>query len=159
MSFPRTLPEGGTTLPGVANVVAVSSAKGGVGKSTVAVNLALALARDGTRVGLLDADIYGPSLPLTMGVSRQPGLGPDDKMLPVHHRGVALMSIGFIAGDDAPVIWRGPMLAQALQSQDQFLAGSFLMFLSVLTVFGMFLSDLALAALDPRIRLGESGTR
>ena len=79
------------------------------------VNLGLSLAKTGAKVGLLDADIYGPSLPLIMGVSHQPGLGADDRMLPVQHRGVALMSIGLIAGDDAPVIWRGPMLAQALQ--------------------------------------------
>lgn len=111
---PHTLMADGA-LAGVRNAVAVASAKGGVGKSTVCVNLALALARQGSRVGLLDADIYGPSIPLMMGVRRPPEVGADERMLPVHKDGVDLMSIGFIAGEDAPVVWRGPMLGQALQ--------------------------------------------
>ncbi len=115
MQVPRTVPEGRGVLSGVRNAVAVASAKGGVGKSTVSTNLALSLAQTGVRVGLLDADIYGPSLPLLMGVQKQPELTPEGKILPIEKHGVALMSIGFIAGEDAPVVWRGPLLAQALQ--------------------------------------------
>ena len=114
MEVPKTLEEDGP-LAGVRNAVAVASAKGGVGKSTVCVNLALALAATGARVGLLDADIYGPSVPLMMGVRQQPETGPDQRMKPVEKHGVALMSIGFIAGEDAPVVWRGPLLGQAVQ--------------------------------------------
>ena len=119
MQVPRTLPEDSSILPGVRNAIAITSAKGGVGKSTVAVNLALSLARTGVSVGLLDADIYGPSLPLMMGVRRMPEAMPDGRLRPIVEQGVALMSIGFIAGEAAPVVWRGPLLAQALQ---QFLA-------------------------------------
>jgi ATP-binding protein involved in chromosome partitioning len=97
-------------LGGVRNVVAVASGKGGVGKSTVAVNLALALAKSGARVGLMDADIYGPSIPLMLGVSGQPQVTPDRKILPKESYGLRLMSIGFLAGENAPVIWRGPMV-------------------------------------------------
>ncbi|MEW6749547.1 MAG: Mrp/NBP35 family ATP-binding protein [Candidatus Latescibacterota bacterium] len=114
-SVPRTLEEGNPALPGVRNAVAVASGKGGVGKSTVSVNLALSLARGGARVGLLDGDIYGPSLPLMLGVRQEPQPGPGQRMLPVRSRGLWLMSIGFLAGEDAPVVWRGPLLAQALQ--------------------------------------------
>jgi len=113
--IPRTLPEGGELLPGVRNAIAVASAKGGVGKSTVAVNLALSLARSGARVGLLDADIYGPSVPLLLGVRQEPEMTPQGQILPVFAAGLALMSIGFIAGEEAPVVWRGPLLAQAVQ--------------------------------------------
>lgn len=112
---PRTLPEGSDFLPEVRNAIAVASAKGGVGKSTVSINLALSLARTGVKVGLLDADIYGPSIPLMMGIREQPGLTSDERMLPVVKHGVALMSIGFITEEDRPVIWRGPLLAQTLQ--------------------------------------------
>ena len=115
MAFPRTLPEGAATLPGVANAVAVSSAKGGVGKSTVAVNLALALAREGVAVGLMDADIYGPSLPVLTGVREQPEVVAGDRILPLRAHGLALMSMGFLAAQNAAVIWRGPLLAQAVQ--------------------------------------------
>ena len=115
MQVPRTVPEDRGGLPGVRNAIAVASAKGGVGKSTVSTNLALSLAQTGVRVGLLDADIYGPSLPLLMGVQKQPDLTSEGKILPIEKHGVALMSIGFIAGEDAPVVWRGPLLAQALQ--------------------------------------------
>lgn len=115
MAFPRTLPEESTTLPGIANVVAVSSAKGGVGKSTVAVNLALSMVRDGARVGLLDADIYGPSLPVLTGIREQPEVRAGDRIQPLYAHGMALMSMGFLASPDAPVIWRGPLLAQAVQ--------------------------------------------
>ena len=110
MSVPRTGP-----LAQVRHTVAIASAKGGVGKSTVSINLAVSLAAQGARVGLLDADIYGPSIPLMMGIRQQPTTGMQGTMRPVYKAGVALMSIGFIAGEDAPVVWRGPLLARALQ--------------------------------------------
>ena len=115
MSVPRTMPEADGPLVGVRNAIAVASAKGGVGKSTLSINLALALAATGVRVGLLDADIYGPSIPLMMGADQQPETEAEGVMRPVEKDGVALMSIGFIAGEDAPVVWRGPLLARALQ--------------------------------------------
>jgi ATP-binding protein involved in chromosome partitioning len=100
---------------GVDRIVAVGSGKGGVGKSTVAVNLAVALARQGRRVGLLDADIYGPSVPRMMGINRRPA-SPDGKtILPLQAHGVTLMSIGFMLPEEEAVIWRGPMLMGALQ--------------------------------------------
>ena len=111
---PRTLFAEGP-LAKVCNVVAIASAKGGVGKSTLSVNLAARLAAQGASVGLLDADIYGPSLPLMTGVSNEPVLSQNDRLLPVEAHGISLMSIGFIAGREAPVIWRGPLLARALQ--------------------------------------------
>ncbi len=97
-------------LPGVKNIVAVASGKGGVGKSTVSVNLALALRDSGAEVGLLDADIYGPSIPLMLDVRGQPQITPDRKIVPKEALGLRCMSIGFLAGEDAPVIWRGPMV-------------------------------------------------
>ena len=101
-------------LPGVKNIIAVASGKGGVGKSTTAVNLALALAAEGAQVGLLDADIYGPSVPLMMGASGRP-TSPDDKSMdPLQSHGVQLMSIGFLINPDDAAIWRGPMATQAL---------------------------------------------
>jgi ATP-binding protein involved in chromosome partitioning len=102
-------------LPGVKNILAVASGKGGVGKSTVAVNLALALTAEGARVGVLDADIYGPSQPRMLGVAGQPE-SPDGKsMLPKTAYGVQVMSIGFLIEEDTPMIWRGPMVTNALQ--------------------------------------------
>jgi ATP-binding protein involved in chromosome partitioning len=101
-------------LPGVANVIAVSSGKGGVGKSTTAVNLALALAAEGARVGLLDADIYGPSLPLMMGIEGRPESEDGKTMAPLVNHGVQVMSIGFLVDPDQAVVWRGPMATQAL---------------------------------------------
>jgi ATP-binding protein involved in chromosome partitioning len=101
-------------LPGVANVIAVSSGKGGVGKSTTAVNLALALAAEGARVGLLDADIYGPSLPLMMGLSGRPESDDGKTMRPMENHGVKVMSIGFLVEPEQAVVWRGPMATQAL---------------------------------------------
>ena len=103
-------------VAGLQRIVAVASGKGGVGKSTTAVNLACALKHLGARVGLLDCDIYGPSIPLMMGVHEKPTLTPDEKMMvpPVSH-GVKLMSIGFLLEGDAPVIWRGPMITKTIQ--------------------------------------------
>jgi ATP-binding protein involved in chromosome partitioning len=102
-------------LAGVKNVVAVASGKGGVGKSTVAVNLALAWARQGARVGVLDADIYGPSQPLMLGLAGQRPTSPDGKRLrPLESHGIVAMSIGFLIDPDQPMVWRGPMVTQAL---------------------------------------------
>src|SRR6187200_573123 len=110
-----TAPEHGRPpLPGVKNVIAVGAGKGGVGKTTVAVNLALALAKCGSRVGLLDGDIYGPNIPLMMGINTQ--LTTDGKQIvPAEKYGVQVVSIGFLTQDDAPIIWRGPMLHGAIQ--------------------------------------------
>ena len=102
------------SLPGVEHVLAVASGKGGVGKSTTAVNLALAMARDGMRVGLLDADIYGPNVPLMMGKKAQPEMDETRGMIPVEAFGVKFISLGLIAGDGVPIVWRGPMLAKML---------------------------------------------
>ncbi|MBV8146517.1 MAG: iron-sulfur cluster carrier protein ApbC [Gammaproteobacteria bacterium] len=102
-------------LGDIRNVVAVASGKGGVGKSTVAVNLALAWARQGARVGILDADIYGPSQPLMLGLAGQRPTSPDGKQLhPLVSHGVAAMSIGFLVDAEQPMVWRGPMVTQAL---------------------------------------------
>jgi len=98
------------------NVILVASGKGGVGKSSITANLACALAARGHSVGLLDADVYGYSIPRMMGVSRAPVMLGDDLILPVEAHGVRLMSVGFMASDDQPVIWRGPMLHKALTS-------------------------------------------
>jgi ATP-binding protein involved in chromosome partitioning len=102
-------------LPGVKNIVAVASGKGGVGKSTTAVNLALALAAEGARVGILDADIYGPSLPLMLGLSGRPEVREGGRIIPMQAYGVQAMSIGFLVDDEQPMIWRGPMVTGALQ--------------------------------------------
>lgn len=101
------------TLPGVKHMIAVASGKGGVGKSTTAVNLALALAADGARVGMLDADLYGPSQPRLLGLSGLPETR-DGKLQPMLGHGLQCMSIGFLVDEEAPVIWRGPMITQAL---------------------------------------------
>lgn len=117
-------PRGGilekAAIPGVSHVVAVSAGKGGVGKSTVAVNLAVALAQEGAQVGLLDADVYGPSIPLMMGIrGQQPEAisTPDGQqmMLPLHAHGIKMISIGFMVDESQPVIWRGPMVSQLLR--------------------------------------------
>jgi len=101
-------------LPGVKNVIAVGAGKGGVGKTTVAVNLALALAKCGSRVGLLDGDIYGPNVPMMLGLRTQ--LTTDGKQIvPAETHGIQVVSIGFLTQDDAPIIWRGPMLHGAIQ--------------------------------------------
>ena len=106
---------GPAPVPGVARILAVGSGKGGVGKSTVSANLAVALAREGRRVGLLDADIYGPSQPRMMGVNQRPS-SPDGKtIIPLQAHGVTMMSIGLMVDPDKAVVWRGPMLMGALQ--------------------------------------------
>ena len=102
-------------LPGVKNIVAVASGKGGVGKSTTAVNIALALAAEGARVGLLDADIYGPSLPMMMGIQGKPESADGKTMEPLENHGVQVMSIGFLVDQDQAMVWRGPMATQALE--------------------------------------------
>ena len=102
-------------LPGVKNIVAVASGKGGVGKSTTAVNRALALAAEGARVGLLDADIYGPSLPMMMGIQGKPESADGKTMEPMENYGVQVMSIGFLVDQDQAMVWRGPMATQALE--------------------------------------------
>ena len=111
--------KGQPPLPGVKNVIAVGAGKGGVGKTTVAVNLALALARCGSRVGILDGDIYGPNVPIMLGLQTQ--LATDGKQIvPAEKFGLQVVSIGFLTNDDAPIIWRGPMLHQTVQ---QFVRG------------------------------------
>ncbi|MEP6557414.1 MAG: iron-sulfur cluster carrier protein ApbC [Burkholderiales bacterium] len=102
-------------LPNVKNIIAVASGKGGVGKSTTAVNLALALAAEGASVGLLDADIYGPSQPMMMGVEGRPESDDGKTMDPLENYGVQVMSIGFLVDKDEAMIWRGPMATQALE--------------------------------------------
>jgi len=102
-------------MPNVKNIIAVASGKGGVGKSTTAVNLALALAAEGASVGLLDADIYGPSQPMMLGISRRPESEDGKTMEPLSNHGVQVMSIGFLVDQDEAMIWRGPMATQALE--------------------------------------------
>ena len=106
---------GPNRMPGINKVIAVASGKGGVGKSTCAVNLACALAQDGGEVGLLDCDIYGPSVPLMMGVNERPLVSPEEKLVPLMSHGVKLMSMGFLLEGDQPVIWRGPMIMKTIQ--------------------------------------------
>ncbi|MTI16969.1 iron-sulfur cluster carrier protein ApbC [Rhodobacteraceae bacterium RKSG542] len=101
-------------VPGVKNIIAVASGKGGVGKSTTSVNLALALQEAGLRVGLLDADVYGPSIPKLMGVSGQPEVLENRIMKPLEAHGIKLMSIGFLVDEETAMIWRGPMVVSAL---------------------------------------------
>ena len=102
-------------IPGINKIIAVASGKGGVGKSTCSVNLACALAQDGSEVGLLDCDIYGPSVPLMMGVNERPLVSPEEKLVPLMNHGVKLMSMGFLLEGDQPVIWRGPMIMKTIQ--------------------------------------------
>jgi ATP-binding protein involved in chromosome partitioning len=109
---------GKSGVPGVSNAIAVASGKGGVGKSTVAVNLALALAQDGARVGLMDADVYGPSVPMMLGANVRPGMH-DEKIIPPQAFGIRMMSIGFLMPADKALIWRGPLVAQLI---NQFLS-------------------------------------
>jgi ATP-binding protein involved in chromosome partitioning len=102
-------------LPNVKNIIAVASGKGGVGKSTTAVNLALALAAEGAQVGMLDADIYGPSQPMMLGITGRPESIEENTMEPMEGHGLQASSIGFLIDDDAPMVWRGPMVTSALE--------------------------------------------
>ena len=102
-------------MKNVKNVIAVASGKGGVGKSTTAVNLALALAAEGAVAGILDADIYGPSQPRMLGISGQPHSEDDQTLEPMENHGLQAMSIGFLIEEETPMIWRGPMVTQALE--------------------------------------------
>lgn len=102
-------------IPGVKYSIAVASGKGGVGKSTVAANLAVALARDGAAVGLMDADIYGPSIPIMFGINERPQITEEKKIIPIEKYGIKLMSLGFIADERTPVIWRGPLVGKMVQ--------------------------------------------
>jgi ATP-binding protein involved in chromosome partitioning len=112
---PSLAPERGSGLDRIGKIVAVASGKGGVGKSTTAANLAIALARLGLKTGLLDADVFGPSLPRLFGINDKPELAEDGRSLaPLEKFGVKLMSIGFLIEDDAPIVWRGPMVMSAL---------------------------------------------
>jgi ATP-binding protein involved in chromosome partitioning len=111
---PSLLTQG--TPPGIKNVIAVASGKGGVGKTTVCVNLAIALSRSGARVGLMDADIYGPNVPLMVGIPRdkRPNVSPDEKIIPIEAYGLKVISMGVLVPAEAPMIWRGPMLHSAV---------------------------------------------
>ena len=112
--IPHAVQRGVQLMPNVKNIIAVASGKGGVGKSTTAANLALALAAEGARVGVLDADIYGPSQPMMLGIDRRPDSLDGTSMEPLENHGVQVMSIGFLVDADQAMIWRGPMATQAL---------------------------------------------
>ena len=99
-------------LNNIKNIIAIASGKGGVGKSTVAANVALALRENNNSVGLLDLDIYGPSLPIILGMNENPKMTDDRKIIPIEHYGLKVMSFGFISGNDTPVIWRGPLVSR-----------------------------------------------
>src|SRR5262245_45384557 len=107
----RRGPEG---IPGVRSIVAIASGKGGVGKSTVATNVALALAALGSRVGLMDADVYGPSIPLMLGIDEKARAGEGQRLQPVERHGLAVISMGMFVGEGTPIIWRGPMLTKLI---------------------------------------------
>jgi ATP-binding protein involved in chromosome partitioning len=103
-------PQGPQPLPGIQNIVAIGSGKGGVGKTTISVNLAVALSRMGFKVGLLDGDVYGPNVPLMLGTSAQPKVIGENRLEPLQQHGVRAISVGFLNPGDKPLIWRGPML-------------------------------------------------
>ena len=111
----HTVQRGVKLLPGVKNIIAVASGKGGVGKSTTAVNLALALSAEGASVGILDADIYGPSLPMMLGISGRPESKAENTIEPMEAHGLQASSIGFLINEDSPMVWRGPMVTSALE--------------------------------------------
>ncbi|MBY0578472.1 MAG: iron-sulfur cluster carrier protein ApbC [Burkholderiales bacterium] len=113
--IPHSVQRGVKLIPGIKNIIAVASGKGGVGKSTTAVNLALALSAEGAKVGILDADIYGPSQPAMLGIHGQPESLDGKKMEPMIGHGIQAMSIGFLVDVEAPMVWRGPMVTQALE--------------------------------------------
>jgi len=103
------------SIPGVSQIIAVGSGKGGVGKTTLAVNLALALGRLGFKVGLLDADIYGPNVPLMLGATGEPEMTPDGRIVPTERYGIRAISVGYLNPGDKPLVWRGPMLHNVIQ--------------------------------------------
>ena len=109
------IPPAPQPLPGVAHVIAVGSGKGGVGKTTVAVNLAVALSKLGYKVGLIDADIYGPNVPMMLGVTRQPNIVGENRIEPIFSHGVKFISVGLISPGDKPMVMRGPMLHQIIR--------------------------------------------
>ena len=116
MAGPQQRQSQSSRLPGVKSIITVVSGKGGVGKSTVATNLAVALQRAGRSVGLLDADIYGPSLPVMLGLQNtRPGMNQDEKIVPIERYGIKSMSMGYMLQAEDAVVWRGPMLGKALQ--------------------------------------------
>jgi ATP-binding protein involved in chromosome partitioning len=115
MAHAHATPSGPAALPGVAHIIAVGSGKGGVGKTTIAVNLAIALGRLGFRVGLIDADIYGPNVPMMLGASKQPRVLPNNQIEPNVAHGVKVISVGFISPGDKPMVMRGPMLHQIIR--------------------------------------------
>ncbi len=109
-AHPGAQPEGPQAIPGIKSIIAVGSGKGGVGKTTLSVNLALALARLGHKVGLLDADIYGPNIPLMLGDAGEPQLTPENMIIPAERFGLKIISVGYLSPGDKPLVWRGPML-------------------------------------------------
>ncbi len=109
-AHPGAPPEGPQAIPGIKSIIAVGSGKGGVGKTTLSVNLALALARLGHKVGLLDADIYGPNIPLMLGDAGEPQLTPENMIIPAERFGLKIISVGYLSPGDKPLVWRGPML-------------------------------------------------
>jgi ATP-binding protein involved in chromosome partitioning len=115
MHHPAQPPAGPQPLPGVDTIIAVGSGKGGVGKTTLAVNLALAMAKLGHQVGLLDGDVYGPNVPLMLGTSAQPKVMGDSRIEPIEAFGLKVISVGFLNPGDKPIIWRGPMLHQIIR--------------------------------------------
>src|SRR5947209_14591989 len=115
MHHPGQQPPAPQPLPGVANIIAVGSGKGGVGKTTLSVNLAVALAKLGHKVGLLDADVYGPNVPLMLGANAQPKMIGENRIEPIEAFGLKVISVGFLNPGDKPIIWRGPMLHQIVK--------------------------------------------